>query len=908
MSLESELVSIEVQIKDNQEGFSQKLQETEQKTIDLRNEIQRLEKATAFLALTNQKGSVQYKELDDRLKEARKELKASTDDAKNYSKALDINSMSANQLSKRANDLRNTLNSMRKEANPAEWNKLNKEYNETTKRLSEVRAGTEQTSATMSVMKGVLGGFSIATVVSMVGNGLKKIGSDVLDSTQTISDSWGRMTTGMSYAYSTFLKAIATGDWSNFFSNLGEAYELGRKVADMLDELFEMGNSRDLQAININQQIAELKITMDDVNQSDEVRKKAAEDVIKLTKELGELNQKVASQEREAYERKFNFTTKMTAAEKDFFIEKYIKNKEAIDQAGSLIKLENDLLSMRKNQYKYVGELLVQNYSDEQINGLEKRISLIKQNNKEVEYAAGVLKKYNQANDKEIKNYVTALANERNVQVEVTQSIRRIERQKNSLIKSINDEAIKRQQDYNKQTKEEREKSYKEEIEAAETEGKNKLAVIQKQYLERTIDQVEFNEKSTVIEEEVLTKKIEINTLYGKKVSDEYKRLYEIQIARMEEYKKKLDEIVAESNKSVEKTADAWTKSDQASIDKAISETQELFDKAAEAAGKYLTAHKTELDELQVKYNSELDLLKTARDASQITEEEYLIAVNKLYEKYDNEKDKIIAKGWAQGIEVALDALNQMAGISSAIQEAQLSRLERDKERELAIYGDSSEKREQIELKFEQKKLDIQKKFADLDMGLKIAQATAAGALAIAQTIGNLGLPKALPAIIIAGIMTAANIATIVAQRNAIKNSTVSGVSTGGYGSRTVNSGYSDGGFTGYGQRLEPAGVVHKGEYVVPMPEMRIPAVQYHVREIESYRRQRTSSNALPGYADGGYVLPGENPDSSIKVMYELLSYLKFLKKNPIKAFYVNSEQEASRIGTERIKSMGTLS
>lgn len=908
MSLESELVSIEVQIKDNQEGFSQKLQDTEQKTIDLRNEIQRLEKATAFLALTNQKGSEQYKQMDERLKEARKELKASTDDAKNYSKALDINSMSANQLSKRANDLRNTLNSMRKEANPAEWNKLNKEYNETTKRLSEVRAGTEQTSATMSVMKGVLGGFSIAAVVSMVGNGLKKIGTDVLDSTQTISDSWARMTTGMSYAYSTFLKAIATGDWSNFFSKLDEAYVLGKKVADMLDELFEMGNSRDIQAIRINKIIAEQKLIMDDVNQSDEVRKAASDLVLQKTAELGALNQKIATQEREAYEKKFDFVTKMSAAEKEFFIERYIDNREAINQASDLISLEDDLAFMRKNQYKYAGEKVVTIYSEEQISGLEKQITLMKKNNKEVEFAAGVLRKYSLANDTEIKNYVTAVTKEMNVEVEVLESQRRVTRQKNTLLKSINDEAIKRQNDYNKKTKEEREQSYKDEIEAAETNGKNKLAVIQKQYLERTIDQVEFNEKSTVIEEEVLTKKIEINTLYGKKVSDEYKRLYEIQIARMEEYQKKLDEIVAESNKSVEKTADAWTKSDQASIDKAISETQELFDQAAAAAGKYLTAHKTELDELQVKYNSELDLLKIARDASIMTEEQYLIAVNNLYEEYENEKDKIIAKSWAQGIEVALDALNQIAGISSAIQEAQLARLDSAKQRELAIYGESSEKREQIELKFEQKKLDIQKKFADLDMGLKIAQATAAGALAIAQTIGNLGLPKALPAIIIAGIMTAANIATIVAQRNAIKNSTVSGVPTGGYGSRVVNSGYSDGGFTGYGQRLEPAGIVHRGEYVVPMPEMRIPAVQYHVREIESYRRQRTTSNALPGYADGGYVLPGENPDSSIKVMYEILSYLKFLKKNPIKAFYVNSEQEASRIGTERIKSMGTLS
>jgi len=908
MSLESELVSIEVQIKDNQDGFSQKLKESEQNTVELRNEVQRLEKAMAFLNLTNQKGSTQYKEMDDRLKEARKELKSSTEDAKNYSKALDINSMSANQLSKKASELRNTLNSMRKDVNPTEWNKLNKEYNETTKRLGEVRAGTEQTSATMSVMKGVLGGFSIAAVASVVGSGLKKIGSDVLQSTQTISDSWARMTTGMSYAYSTFIRAIATGDWSNFFSNLEQAYELGKKVEDMLDELKEMGNSRDIQAIKINKQIAEQKQIMDDVNKSDEVRKEAAEKIIKLTQDLGVLKQQVATQEREAYEAQFNFVTKLSDSEKTYMIERYLNNKKTIGQAADLISMEKDLNYMRKNQYKYVDEKLITIYSDDQINGLEKQIKLTKENNKEVEYAAGILKKYNLANDEVIKNYVAALTKEMNVEVEVLEGNRRVTRQKNTLQKSINDDAIKRLQEFNKKTKEEREQSYKEEIEAAETNGNNKLAIIQKQYLSGTIDQNEFKERSTVIEGELLTKKIEINTLYGKRVSDEYKRLYEIQITRMEEFKKKIDEMVNESNKKVEKAADVWEKTDQKNIDNYLNEAQAVFDKAAEVAGKYLNQQKSDLDILNDSYGSELTSLNYWLDMKEMSQEEYLIAVNNLNQKYNTERKKIEAKSWAQGIEVALNALNQIAGLSSAIQDAQLAKLDQDKQRELEIYGDSSEKREQIELKFEQKKLEIQKKFADIDMGLKIAQATAAGALAIAQTIGNLGLPKALPAIIIAGIMTAANIATIVAQRNAIKNSSVSSVSSGGYGSRTVNAGYAEGGFTGYGPRLEQAGFVHRGEYVVPMPEMRMPTVQYHVREIESIRRQRTSTNALPGYAEGGYVSNQSNTDDMGRVMLEMIGLLKGLRKNPIKAYYVNSEQEASKLGADKIKAIGTLS
>lgn len=57
--------------------------------------------------------------------------------------------------------------------------------------------------------------------------------------------------------------------------------------------------------------------------------------------------------------------------------------------------------------------------------------------------------------------------------------------------------------------------------------------------------------------------------------------------------------------------------------------------------------------------------------------------------------------------------------------------------------------------------------------------------------------------------------------------------------------GFADGGYTGSGGKYEPAGVVHKGEYVTPQKVMSMPAAQPHVAALE---RMRT------GYADGGFV------------------------------------------------------
>lgn len=57
---------------------------------------------------------------------------------------------------------------------------------------------------------------------------------------------------------------------------------------------------------------------------------------------------------------------------------------------------------------------------------------------------------------------------------------------------------------------------------------------------------------------------------------------------------------------------------------------------------------------------------------------------------------------------------------------------------------------------------------------------------------------------------------------------------------------FAEGGYTGQGGKYEPAGVVHKGEYVVPQSVNYSPAAQPHIAALESMR--------LTGYANGGIV------------------------------------------------------
>lgn len=61
------------------------------------------------------------------------------------------------------------------------------------------------------------------------------------------------------------------------------------------------------------------------------------------------------------------------------------------------------------------------------------------------------------------------------------------------------------------------------------------------------------------------------------------------------------------------------------------------------------------------------------------------------------------------------------------------------------------------------------------------------------------------------------------------------------------NSGFADGGYTGDGHKYEPAGVVHRGEYVVDAKTTARPGVRQALESL-------SAGGVLRGYANGGYV------------------------------------------------------
>lgn len=182
-------------------------------------------------------------------------------------------------------------------------------------------------------------------------------------------------------------------------------------------------------------------------------------------------------------------------------------------------------------------------------------------------------------------------------------------------------------------------------------------------------------------------------------------------------------------------------------------------------------------------------------------------------------------------------------------------------------------------------------------------------------TFGASGLARAA---IMAGLITAALSAAKAGIKAAIRggDTDTSISSSGSTGSRVV-LGYSTGGHTGDGPAMEVAGVVHRGEYVVPKWQMSDPISFDYVRALENIRRTRTSAHPLPGagFAEGGYTTPPSSPNypvasESMQINRTMERMNRLLEKLDRQGVHTNlniSNLNTAQAKYEASKARGTL-
>ena len=313
---------------------------------------------------------------------------------------------------------------------------------------------------------------------------------------------------------------------------------------------------------------------------------------------------------------------------------------------------------------------------------------------------------------------------------------------------------------------------------------------------------------------------------------------------------------------------------------------------------------------LQEEYEKEMQWLQQQRDQELLSLEDFEKAKAQVKIKY---------------LKSSFDYYSDMfSGAVSALQEAELANIDAKYDAEIQRAGDNSEEVARLEKEKENKKLAVQKKYANVQFAIKVSEIIANTAVAIMQAFAQMG---PIAGAIAAAVMTttgAAQIAVANAERKKVMNMTVDGSgSGGGSGTRVAtgsssSAGYYVGGWSGDGSPYEVAGPVHKKEYVVPSFVMSEPAAMNHVVALEAMRRQKTNANPLPGsvvgMATGGYSgnTPKEPDDTSVgiplSIIKMLVSLLTQLNKGPLKAYVVQSELQAEQDKLNESRKIGSKS
>lgn len=259
------------------------------------------------------------------------------------------------------------------------------------------------------------------------------------------------------------------------------------------------------------------------------------------------------------------------------------------------------------------------------------------------------------------------------------------------------------------------------------------------------------------------------------------------------------------------------------------------------------------------------------------------------------------------------DYYAQLSGsMFSAIQEAEIATSDAKYDVLIQQAKNNGEDTAALEEEKENKKLEIQKKYADVNFAIKVSQIIADTAVAVIKTFAEFGYtPWGIAAAAMMSATGAAQIFTAKAERDKIKNmqpaKTANASSSQPAQAERVLSGYAEGGYTGDGGRYEVAGVVHRGEYVVPKPIMDNPRVIDAVSTIEAIRRnKRLASGAVPsfseGYADGGPVGAAASPDVAdlTEAVTELKAVVQALRLTRAYVVYQDIENAGAELDAAR--------
>ena len=446
-------------------------------------------------------------------------------------------------------------------------------------------------------------------------------------------------------------------------------------------------------------------------------------------------------------------------------------------------------------------------------------------------------------------------------------------------------------------TDEEREKAFKKAEDALEASGKRRQIITDEMYQALNMSEYLHEQMSLINTIETLQAKEKLYKKYGKDTADIEKQISDARLKQFE-LDKKYRENYEKSLENVKKLDIASPTEDNPVID---TETYTLalrlkileafHNKGLRSEEEYqkelANLLKGNQDEIN-KYLKDVNLQNNEQRYKEglIGEKEYLDNNRQIYGEYiDNKfaKEQQLAQDISQVASAAAD-------LSASMQDAAMMRVDNKYAKELDAARRAGKDTTAIEEKIEKEKKDIKKKYADVDFAITVAQIIASTASAV---MNALKIPPPVGEIL-AGIVGATGLAQIAVaneQRQAIKN-----LWTGGY--------------TDPGDKYEPRGIVHAGEFVANQDAVGNRTLRKLFNVVDYAQKTNTvariDNDAIAralsigqGYAGGGFVSPAGTSgtsDSSIMNIAAMMAVMQ--QSNAVNAALLSELQKGIKAKT----------
>ncbi|MFY9150836.1 MAG: phage tail tape measure protein [Prolixibacteraceae bacterium] len=397
----------------------------------------------------------------------------------------------------------------------------------------------------------------------------------------------------------------------------------------------------------------------------------------------------------------------------------------------------------------------------------------------------------------------------------------------------------------------------KKRLEAAEAGNQKEMALISQNHLEGKTSEDQYKAELLAQELKFLDAKLKIY----KKGSKEYQQAYRDSLTKQVEAEKVVKDLLEKAQKELaeakidnlkegidkqkaieeQRWKDELTALQKQLLDKKKLSDQELAlnDTINQTIEQKKAAHLKNMADLDdaAAVQTQLDAALIRQAKAQTDEEEYTAQSDLAQAQYQQElidansnAAKIAAAERNLSdrlIQIKLDELSKKQEINDAVFSAANS-----------LFGGLAE--------LAGKETALGKALFLFQQAAAIGQVVFNTAIANAKAVAQFPLTLGMPWVAINTASAVGSIASIVAQSIA---------------NFSQPKGYFDGGYTGIGKKYEPAGIVHKGEYVVPADMLRNPQIAMMVAGLENFRKTRYTitpgaiqTSKSKGYSSGGYV------------------------------------------------------